>query len=466
MTSIDESIADHGDARETTVPAVRPARKAWTPELDEEVAGLLRLLAVKPWQVADRDESTIAAVRRNADRLREVYGRLGWVLIVDRDLARLRKSPPPRRDAWAAAGPNPLTCSWFFLLVAAAESMPPRVGLSQLVTAARVAAAEAGVATSGEIDERRAVVAALRLLDERGLVIRLDGDVNEFVADEGAPILLAVHHTRLGHVIANAGTGDPSIDPAAWLAGVEREPDIPRRMRRRLIDDAVVYGCDLDDAEADWLSRRIRGDDGGPLAAAFGLAVERRAEGAAFVVPDDAYRYPYELGPKAFPVSGGTVPHAALLVCDTAAVKGALHDDPSLPVPGPGPGWRAMTYAGVLNCLRGWAARIGTGRGGWASELVENLDALARQVSELLTARDLLRIARPPAEELDGVGNPVSEEAAVWWFSPTTGRWPPPPAQPAPPKPRSTAAQEEPGAARSMTPRTWTSEYQHQLPPS
>ncbi len=63
MTSIDDTNADDDGAREATVGAVRPGRKAWTPEVDEEVAGLLRLLAVKPWQVADRDDATIAAVR-------------------------------------------------------------------------------------------------------------------------------------------------------------------------------------------------------------------------------------------------------------------------------------------------------------------------------------------------------------------------------------------------------------------
>ena len=148
------------------------ARRAWAPEAGAEVAALLRLLVWQPWLVAGRDDDAIAAVRRNEGALRDVFGRLGWVLVAERDLVRLRKSPPPRPAAWAAQGPNPLTCSWFFLLVAAAESMPPKVALAQLVTAARAAAAEAGVAVTGKIDERRAIVAALRLLDERGVVER------------------------------------------------------------------------------------------------------------------------------------------------------------------------------------------------------------------------------------------------------------------------------------------------------
>lgn len=95
---------------------------------------------------------------------------LGWVLVTDRDFVRLCKSPPVRRDAWAAGGPGPLTCSWFFLLVAAAESMPPRVSIGQLVAAARSAAAEADVPTPDNMPERHAILAALKLLTQRGVV--------------------------------------------------------------------------------------------------------------------------------------------------------------------------------------------------------------------------------------------------------------------------------------------------------
>src|SRR5712692_6580193 len=108
------------------------SRRAWAPEADGETAAALRLLAVRPWLVAGRDEEAIAAVRRNLPAVREAIARLGWVLVVERDLIRLRKSPPVRRSAWAADGPSPLISSWFFLLVAAAESMPPRVGIGQL----------------------------------------------------------------------------------------------------------------------------------------------------------------------------------------------------------------------------------------------------------------------------------------------------------------------------------------------
>jgi len=370
-------------------------RNAWTPDADSETAAALRLLAVRPWLVAGRHDKAISAVRRNLPAVREAITRLGWPLVVERDFVRLRKSPPGRRGAWAVGGPSPLVCSWFFLLVAAAESMPPRVAIGQLVTAARQAAAEADLSAPGDIHERRAIVAALRMLDERGVVEQMDGDINGFLYDDNAPVLLAVHHTRLVHVIANYASTDPVADPEGWLELAERERDTARRMRRRLIDDTVVHTIDLDDAEADWLSRRVRGDDGAPLATAFGLHLERRAEGAAFVVPDDAFRYPHELGPVPFPTAG-TVPHAALLLADYASKAG-------LDTGGPGPGWLGLSPEVIAARLTELAA-IHTS---WAGEYADDVEHLATEVQALLSALGLVR------RDSDG----------IWWFSPATGRW-------------------------------------------
>lgn len=403
--ALDEPAADSHEAADLSAGQ----RKRWVPEASAETAAVLRLLAARPWLVAGRDDEGIAAVRRNLPAIREALARLGWVLVVERDLVRLRKSPPVRREAWSADGPTPLQASWFFLLVAAAESVAPRVGLAQLVMAARAAAAEAGIPVTHDITERRAIVRALRMLDERGVVRQVDGDIEGFVEDENAPVLMAVYHSRLAHVIANFGPGDPATDPATWIEQVEREPDPARRMRRRLIDDTVVHVADLDEAEADWLSRRVRGDDGGPLATAFGLHLERRSEGAAFVVPSDAFRYLHELGPTPFPAPG-TVPHAALLLCDHAAVAGMLSTSDR----GPGAGWRGTPEGNVVEHIAALAAERADGRGGWRRELAEDPERLAEDVRALLSSLDLLRVRA----EVDGI--------RVWWFSPATGRWAPP----------------------------------------
>lgn len=381
-------------------------RRRWTPELETEIGAALRTLAARPWLFAGRDDAIIQTIRRNAGAVAETFGRLGWGVIIERDFVRLRKSPPVRRQAWAESGPTPLQASWFFLLVAAAETVPPRVSPAQLVTAGRAAAAEAGLQTTNDIGERRAILFALTMLDRRGVVTRLDGDLEEFVDDEAAPVLLEVQHKRLAHVIAHFGPFDPVREPEAWLEAVEREPDVARRMRRRLVDDAVVHACDLNDVEADWLSRRVRGDDGGPLAAAFGLHVERRAEGAAFVVPEEAFRHLAELGPAAFPAPG-TVPHAALLVCEHASAAGVEGDRLAVP----GPGWRGLRADAVLSFLVDAIARRPEGRGGWSGELVEAPEVLAGRVRELLEGLDLLRVRGAP------------DSQAWWWVSPATSRW-------------------------------------------
>lgn len=374
-----------------------------------EAAALLRLLMVQPWLVAGRDDEAITAVRRHLPALTDTLLRLGWVLIVERDLVRLVKSAPTRRAAWSDTAPTPLQASWFFLLVAGAESVAPRVGLGQLVASARAAAAEAGLRVTHDITERRAIVRALRMLHERGVIEQVEGDVDGFIEDEQVPVLIAVHHTRLSHVIANYAPGDPAQNPSKWLDDVEHESDTARRMRRRLVDDTVLHAIDLDDLEADWLRRRFR-DDGGPLAEAFGLHLERRAEGAAFVVPDPAFRHPKELGPTPFP-STGTIEHAALIVCEHAAHVGGVAAEIDGKRSGPGPGWRSLLESVVIEKLAATAARIAAGRGGWRRELAEDPPRLAGDVRTLLMSLNLLRFE-------------TSEQGVVtWWFSPATGRW-------------------------------------------
>lgn len=395
----EESEGAAGERASVNESVARSGRKAWAPEASIETAAMLRLLMVRPWLYAGRDDAAIAAVRRNLGAIRDAFGRLGWVVHVESGFVRLRKSPPQRLEAHVASGQSPLTCQWFFLLVAGAESMGRRVALGQLVTAARAAAGEAGIESTGDIRERRAVVGALRMLSDRGIIEELDGSLDGYVRDENAPVLLEVHHTRLQHVIANFAPVDPSVDPEGWLEGVTRETDAARRMRRRLVDDTVVHVRDLDDAEADWMSRRVRGDDGGPLAKAFGLHLERRSEGAAFVVPDDAFRYPAELGPGPFPGTG-TVAHASWLVCAYALKSGVAGM-------GEWAGWRSVVDTDVATELTRLAAVQGAGKGGWRSELARDPAArLFEEVLALLQGHDLVRLT-----------------GGRWYFSPAVARW-------------------------------------------
>ncbi len=394
-----------------------PARlqRNWVPEANDDAAAALRVLAARPWLVAGRDDDTIAAVRRNLPAVKDALNRLGWALVTDdREFIRLRKTAPQRAQAFAVGGPSPLAWSWFFLIVAAGESMQRRVSIGQLVAAARAAAAEASLEAPGDISERRAIVTALKLLDARGVIVQLDGEIDGFVHDENAPVLLEVHHTRLLNVIANFAPADPVADPQAFLDMICREPDIGRKIRRRLIDDTAVHISDLDGDEVAWLGRRSR-DDLEPLAEAFGLHLERRAEGAAFVAPEGSYRHLKELGPLAFP-SPGTVAHAALLLCDHANTIGRTN----LPAEGaPGSGWVQLTHDAVESFLTGAAAQQNAGTGGWSRELAEDPTGLLLDaVRDMLGALDIVRHILAPIESTDE--NP---SAGVWWFAPLIGRW-------------------------------------------
>jgi hypothetical protein len=136
------------------------------------------------------------------------------------------------------------------------------------------------------------------------------------------------------------------------------------------------------------------------------LSLERRAEGAAFVLPEDAFRYLHELGPAAFPAPG-TVPHAALLLSDIAATEGKLGSGGD----GPGAGWRGVPEEDIVRHLARLADSRANGRGGWRRELAEDPELFAEEVGSLLSGLDLVRV------RADAAG------ARSWWFSPATARW-------------------------------------------
>lgn len=377
---------------------VDAAAPDWLPESEEEVTAALRRIAVQPWLVAGRDDESMQQVRRHERQVRDALALLGWSLVVEPGLVRLRKSPPRRRDDFAAAAPPPQIRSWFFLLAAASEAMPPRCGLGDLVSEARSAAAEVGLPSTNTMSERRAIVAGLRMLIQRGIITQLDGESERFSEDENVLVLLEIHHTRLLHLIANWAAPDPVEAPGQWLAQVERQPDLNRRMRAWMVDDAVIHSADLDAEEGDWLSRRARSVAGLSIAQRFGLHLERRAEGLLLTVPPEAYRYPRELGEFRFPGTG-TEAHAALLLCDRATVEGTTDG-------GPGLGWRGLAADEVGQKLTGLAEENPS----WKGELRTNIPALMDAVQQLLGGLSLLRLS----------------EGGTWWFSPATARFEPP----------------------------------------
>ena len=119
------------------------------------------------------------------------------------------------------------------------------------------------------------------------------------------------------------------------------------------------------------------------------------------MVPDEAFRFPSELGPLTFPGTG-TAAHAAYLIIEWAqdnADEGA----------GPGPGWHRASDVGVGAKLTELADAATVGAGGWRAELVDDPTGLLRDaVVGLLTGLDLVRL---------------DPSTGDWLFAPVTARW-------------------------------------------
>ena len=269
----------------------------------------LRALLRNPLLTPDgSDPDGFALVRRHARELREWLARYpGWSLHVDAEHARLRKIPADLTDgtrpARARRNDPPfnrrryaLTC----LALAALERTDRQTTLGDL--AEKVMALVGGdpaLAAAGLTfdltgrDQRRDLVAVVRFLLGLGLLTRVDGDEEAYLAQRG-DALYTIHRPVLAAMLA-LRRGPSTVDAATFadrLAAISEEPlpdtDEGRRRRlrtrlvRRLLDDPVVYYDELDDTELDYLHRsRTKLLD--ELTAATGLVAEIRREGIALV---------------------------------------------------------------------------------------------------------------------------------------------------------------------------------------
>ncbi|QPK43209.1 DUF2398 family protein [Streptomyces gardneri] len=384
----------------------------WGQGEDEEEAvwQLARLLKTRAWLVGGRDDAAIDAVYRHRGALREVLAAVGCALVVEPDLVRVY-SPAPPLSARLPQGDSARGV-WFWLTVGVLESLPGRVRLGQVTAAARTAAAEIELPVTQSRTELSALAAGLRQLCDYGVLEELEGRVEALMdGGEDPPVLLKVHHTRLLHVLPRGvqvdewgqWAVDPGEDPAGWLAGLARPADAGVRVCAMLADQAVVHACDLDEDELRWLSDQGP-TDGAALARSFGLALEHRVEGAAWVMPQETYdervagrfRFPGRSRSHA-----GTVPHAALLLIDSFFFEGERGGAGA-----PGPGWCGMPKSRVVGRLGELAKR----HAWWSKDLRGDLPRLAQDVRGVLEPEaDLLRVTGGFEE--------------WWWLSPAAARW-------------------------------------------
>lgn len=298
----------------------------------EEFRAAVRALLMAPLMAAGHED--LPLVRRQAERLREWFQReAGWVLVVERDGARLYKRPADLQDPTRGL-PRYDRRRYVLLCLACAilERADAQISLRTLGERLLQAAADPLLASRGfafglaTVHERRDLVAVCQTLLEAGVLQRVVGEEESFVRGEGAQAdaLYDIQRRALSGVLAAAR------GPSSWPAGeepigleerldslvAEHVPDTEEgrrtatrhRLARRLLDDPVVYLHALDEESRSYFVHQ-RGPMAARLCEATGLVPEQRAEGLALT--DEAG------GLTDVPMPAeGTDAHATLLVAE------------------------------------------------------------------------------------------------------------------------------------------------------
>lgn len=254
------------------------------------------------------DADVCALVRRHAAWLRDWFARnAGWMLEIDSEFARLRKTPSGRQDGTRGArdprGDSPFSRRryvLFCLALAALERSERQTALGKVaddivtLVAADPALARAGIEFDlNSRDQRRDLVQVMRSLIALRVIERVHGDEEQYLQEKG-DVLYRIRRSALAAIL-NVRRGPSTVEARSLprrIAAITEEP-FPegadgrnRRMRvdltRRLLDDPVVYYDEIDEEERRYLdgqrSRLLR-----EIEVATGLVAEVRSEGIAMV---------------------------------------------------------------------------------------------------------------------------------------------------------------------------------------
>lgn len=255
-------------------------------------------------------------IRKHAEWLIEQYHQLfGYRLVVETSFARLYKAAlgDASRPGIRSGSPNPMTpraYSYVALIIAVLLTSREQLLLSGLVTDLRTAAAETEIALDDSVGERRALVSALRLLVDWGVLIEDENSVTGYT-EEGPDVLLTVRRDLVRHLVAGPLRQAESPADLIERAGSALVGGPRHRVRRKLVETPVVYRTDLDDEERAWMSQNQRREET-VLGDFLGATLEIRAEGVALFHP--------EITDREFP-GNGTVAQAALLTVAELAAR-------------------------------------------------------------------------------------------------------------------------------------------------
>lgn len=392
---------------------VRPITPSSSSDLDAERTRAVRALLARPLLVSKQAErEDWLAVLRQQGWLRPWFSqRTDWVLRVDAraGYARLEKriawdvSDASRGAVLASANFRPMSRRGYVLLCLIAAELVATNLRQVLVRDLATSVAELTAAEGFEAYEatrrveRQALVDALRLLQDLGVLHLDDGSADAYLDDGDA--LYSVDADLLGSLVIERGL--PGGAPNFAVLGREPEPLSEDAMRarqrqhlaRRLLDDPAVYEADLEPEVA----AHLHGQSGRGLAQTAeqaGLQVERRSEGMAAIDAEG------DLTDLKFP-NVGTVAHAALLVCELLSERAQVI------------GKAEILRRSALEDLVG--DLLNAHRDEWAAKYIEARDPVTQLTDEVVDRLVAFRLVR----ETDGGG--ILPLPAIARFAPDAG---------------------------------------------
>jgi len=406
--------------------------------LREQRRKAMRTMLTHPLLSATCDPEAFALVRRHADWLGTWLGKhTHWRLQIDTEVARLRKHPADLTDnTRPACDPRtgaPFTRRryvLFSLALAALERADRQTVLGQLAqditgfVTGDPQLGEAGIVLDlTQQDQRRDLATVIRLLIDLGVLVRIDGDEEHYIANKG-DVLYTIQRAALAWLL-NVRRGPSTIEATAMddrlhALACDPLPDhdearnraVRHRLMTRLLDDPVLYDDELDEAERAYL-RSQRPHMLRELEDATGLVPEARREGIALADPrGDAT----DLGMP----EEGTDGHLALLLAEWLAHHGRSADDAVAAIVGLAT-IRAQTAALISRYGEYWrkAAREPGAEVGLTQQTLDRLEALRliRRVEDGVETRPALaRYALEPPRAAGGRGDTAAP--ALWEAQP------------------------------------------------
>jgi uncharacterized protein (TIGR02678 family) len=305
---------------------------------DEVLRAARALLGSPLLSARGRDADAFRQVRQHAAELRTWFERnTGWQLLVDSEVARLRKQAGGDNDATHPAVDSrgtPFSRRRYVLAclaLAVMERGDQQIALGRLAEQVVMAAADPQLVSAGLVftledrEQRTDLVAVVRMLLGLGVLVKVAGDEDAFLKSAGDVLYDVDKRVLSGLLACRRGPSTVAAeDFEARLTGLNAEvvPDteelrnraLRHRLTRRLLDDPVMYYDELTEAETSYLASQ-RGQITRRISELTGLVAEVRAEGVAMVDPFD------NLTDLRMPESG-TDGHVTLLVAEYLAGRG------------------------------------------------------------------------------------------------------------------------------------------------